>query len=261
MSEKIFFVDSTKCIGCGACQVSCKLWNELPSEKSGFFEGPEYSNPGTFSPITWSKVFYSMCEKQGNKYEWTILHQKCNHCYEPNCMDACPEKAIYKHNGWVLVNLEKCIGCKSCEESCVYSAIHVSKKNYNNLVKKDKAYKCHGCVLVNKQDIPPCASQCPTGALVYDYRLKTIKNAKKRLSEVKNNHPDAYIYGFNQFGGLNVLTLFKNKIDDPIYDVNAKSSMSVKKSGNQLYYLLSRCVPPIKKLRRKILNFTRSLNG
>ncbi|MBW1839965.1 MAG: formate dehydrogenase-N subunit alpha, partial [Deltaproteobacteria bacterium] len=49
---KAFLVDTTKCMGCRACQVACKQWNNLPGENTMFFAGPEYTNPKELSAIT-----------------------------------------------------------------------------------------------------------------------------------------------------------------------------------------------------------------
>ena len=74
MSDKAFFVDTTRCQGCRGCQVACKQWNGLPGEKTEFFGGPEYTNPARLSAITWNHVkFFPMRKTDTDRPEWTII--------------------------------------------------------------------------------------------------------------------------------------------------------------------------------------------
>ncbi len=205
MAEKAFLVDTTKCSGCRACQVSCKQWNNLPAEDAEFFAGPEYTNPKELSAITWNHVkFFEIDRSNPEKPVWTIMHKKCYHCDQANCLRVCPQKAISRVDGWVVIDQDKCIGCGACENECVYKVIHVSEKDF-------KSHKCHACVM-NPREIPACAFVCPTGALSFGYRLELLKKADRRLAEVKKDFPKASIYGKEQFGGLGVITILK---DDP----------------------------------------------
>ena len=83
MADKAFLVDTSKCQGCRACQVACKQWNGLPAEKTEFFAGPEYTNPGKLSAITWNHViFFPIDRSNESRPIWTIMHKKCFHCAE-----------------------------------------------------------------------------------------------------------------------------------------------------------------------------------
>jgi len=180
MSEKAFLVDTTKCSGCRSCQVACKQWNNLPAEKTEFFAGPELTNPKELSAITWNHVkFFDVDRSNPDRPIWTIMHKKCYHCEVANCLRVCPEKAIYKKDGWTVIDQEKCIGCGAC--------------------------------VMNPREIPACAFACPTGALTYDYRLSIVKKAEKRLEEIKKDFPNASIYGRDQFEGLKVITILRDR--------------------------------------------------
>jgi formate dehydrogenase iron-sulfur subunit len=216
MSDKAFLVDTTKCSGCRACQVSCKQWNNLPGEKTVFFAGPEYTNPKELSAITFNHVkFFEIDRSNPEMPVWMIMHKKCYHCEIANCLRVCPQKAIYKLEGWTVIDQEKCIGCGACENACVYKVPHVlttdqRKYGTEQPLVKDKSYKCHACT-VNKREVPACAFACPTGALSIGNRLAIIKKAENRLAVVKKQFPNATIYGMDEFEGLGVITILKDK--------------------------------------------------
>ena len=88
----------------------------------------------------------------------------CNHCDEAACMAACKvEGAIYKReDGLVIIDPEKCTGCKSCVDACPSHAIYMNE-NLNI------AQKCTGCahLLDAGWTEPRCVDACPTGALKF----------------------------------------------------------------------------------------------
>ena len=98
-------IDLKKCVGCHACAVACKEAHGTP--------------PG----ITRSHV---KREFEGEYPDATmhIVPMLCMHCENPPCVEACPtEGATYKReDGIVVVDKEKCIGCKSCIMACPYGA-------------------------------------------------------------------------------------------------------------------------------------------
>jgi len=214
--SKAFIVDTTKCQGCRACQVACKQWNGLPGEKTEFFAGPEYTNPANLSAITWNHVkFFPLDRKNPERPIWTIMHKKCYHCTDANCMIVCPEKAISKVDGWTIIDQSKCIGCGACESECVYGVPRVSDVSHTNdvgvqMVTKDKSHKCNACT-VNERDVPACVNTCPSSALLYGDRNAMIDYAKGRVAALKSEFPNVSIYGLEEFGGLNVITILRDK--------------------------------------------------
>src|SRR4030067_1800030 len=151
MTGKAFLVDTTKCNGCRACQVACKQWNNLPAEKTSFFGGPEYTNPAKLSAITFNHVkFFPVDRKNPGGPVWEMMPLKCTHCEEANCMRVCPQSAISKMDGWVVIDQSKCIGCGACESECVYQVPHVLDKTrqmygLKKSIQGEKSYKCDGC--------------------------------------------------------------------------------------------------------------------
>jgi formate dehydrogenase iron-sulfur subunit len=133
MSDKAFYVDTSKCLGCRGCQVACKQWNGLPGEETEFFGGTEYTNPAKLSAITWNHVVFFPVDKTiPHRPVWTIMHKKCFHCKEANCLNVCPEKAIYEVDGWKIIDQERCIGCGACVNACVYGVPEVSSITHTN---------------------------------------------------------------------------------------------------------------------------------
>ena len=244
MSDMAFLVDTTKCIGCRACQVACKQWNSLPAEKAGLPEGVGYTNLSRLSSITFCHVkFFEVDRVNPEKPVWTMMHVKCYHCNQANCMAVCPERAISKVDGWTIIDQERCIGCHACEIECVYSVPHVN--DFDN-----KAYKCYACH--SSRVLPACVKTCPTGTLTYDYRLKVLIKANERLKEIKSDYPNASIYGLEQFGGLHQITVLKDTPDKYGLPLHPESKeMADFEVINNIYSLLSLCsfgLPPLKRL-------------
>src|SRR5690349_24775589 len=87
-----FFTDTTLCIGCKACEVACKQWNQLPAD--GFhWTGNSYDNTGHLSATTWRHVAFK--EQIGtDRGRWLMLSDVCKHCDEAPCQESCPTGSI-----------------------------------------------------------------------------------------------------------------------------------------------------------------------
>ncbi len=267
MSVKGFLVDTTKCTGCRACQVACKQWNNLPAEKTTFFAGPEYTNPAELSAITFNHVrFHDVDMANPEMPVWTIMHKKCYHCEIPNCLTVCPEQAIEKRDGWVVIDQSKCIGCGACQNECVYKVPHVLYEDMSTYgseqpLHRDKSYKCHACT-VNKRDVPACAFHCPTGALTFGYRDSLLKKAKARLKQVKGRYPRASIYGEYEYGGLGVITILKDQPETYGLPINPKPLDHAKaESIRDTYHLLSMFSMGMPSLKRLAYRISKSMVG
>lgn len=103
-------IDLHKCVGCSACQISCK--NENNVDEGMFWSHHLIRTTGKFPNV---------------KYEY--VPTLCNHCENAACVKACPTGAMYKdENGLTLHDPDKCIGCKSCMQACPYGVINFNKK-------------------------------------------------------------------------------------------------------------------------------------
>src|SRR6266496_2584623 len=82
--RKGFFTDTTLCIGCKACEVACKQWNQLPDD--GFtFTGMSYDNTATLGASTWRHVAFierpvALSNQQAGDFSWLFSSDVCKHC-------------------------------------------------------------------------------------------------------------------------------------------------------------------------------------
>ena len=140
-----FFFDQTRCTGCHTCAVACKDWHDLPAELVNWRWVTTYEE-GKFPNVS-----------------VTHLSISCAHCNQPACMKQCPEDAITKRegDGVVIIDAERCTGCRLCEEACAYDAIQFRSDN-------SPAEKCNFCMdRLEKGEAPVCVAACPMRALEF----------------------------------------------------------------------------------------------
>jgi Fe-S-cluster-containing dehydrogenase component len=107
-------IDLDTCVGCHACAVACKEWN------SGGVAAPlTDEDPYGDKPFgVWFNRVHSYEVAEGDGQPAMTLHfpRSCLHCETPACVSVCPTGASYKRaeDGIVLVDEDKCIGCKLC---------------------------------------------------------------------------------------------------------------------------------------------------
>jgi Fe-S-cluster-containing dehydrogenase component len=136
-------MDTRRCVACNACVLSCKAENALPD--NGFRDWIVQETRGRFPTLT-----------QENRSE------RCNHCDNPPCVTNCPTGASHVADGGVvLVNYDKCSGCKACVAACPYDARYVHEiEGYID--------KCTFCAhRLQRGDGPGCVDICPARALAF----------------------------------------------------------------------------------------------
>jgi formate dehydrogenase iron-sulfur subunit len=180
-------IDTTKCIGCKACQVACMEWNDLRDE-IGSCTG-HYDNPHDLTEHSWTVMRFAEYENPKGDLEWLIRKDGCMHCEDPGCLKACPSPgAIVQYaNGIVDFQEENCIGCGYCVAGCPFDVPRISKQD-------KKAYKCTLCsdrVAVGLE--PACVKTCPTGAIVFGSKEDMKHHAAERIEDLKSR-------GFDQAG-------------------------------------------------------------
>ncbi|MDH0744959.1 formate dehydrogenase subunit beta [Pseudomonas sp. GD03842] len=209
MDEVAKLIDTTKCIGCKACQVACSEWNELRDEV-GHNHGT-YDNPQDLSAETWTLMRFTEHETADDTLEWLIRKDGCMHCAEPGCLKACPSPgAIIQHaNGIVDFNQDHCIGCGYCITGCPFNIPRISQKDH-------KAYKCTLCsdrVAVGLE--PACVKTCPTGAIVFGSKEDMKVHAAERVVDLQSRGFDnAGLYDPPGVGGTHVMYVLHHA-DDP----------------------------------------------
>jgi sulfite dehydrogenase (quinone) subunit SoeB len=159
-------IDLDTCVGCHACATSCKEWN------AGGIAGPlTDERPYAKDPqgVWFNRVHsYELEADAATKQPAQTLHfpRSCLHCETPACVTVCPTGASYKRaeDGIVLVDEDKCIGCKLCSWACPYGAREYSE--VEGVMKK-----CTLCVdriyndkLEEADRQPACVQACPTKA-------------------------------------------------------------------------------------------------
>ncbi len=106
-------IDLDKCVACQACTVACRMENNTP------VAGPNQAALGR--AILWNEVIPSI-EGEYPNVKMRYVPRPCMHCEDPACIKVCPVQATYKNEeGIVLVNYDRCIGCRFCTVACPYS--------------------------------------------------------------------------------------------------------------------------------------------
>lgn len=206
-------IDTTKCIGCKACQVACMEWNDT-RDKIGTTTGV-YDNPLDLTPESWTVMRFAEYENPEGSLEWLIRKDGCMHCVDPGCLKACPAPgAIVQYaNGIVDFHQENCIGCGYCITGCPFDIPRISEKD-------NKAYKCTLCsdrVAVGQE--PACVKTCPTGAIVFGTKEDMVKHADDRIVDLNSRGFDnAGLYDPTGVGGTHVMYVLHHADQPTLYN-------------------------------------------
>ncbi|MGU3537676.1 4Fe-4S dicluster domain-containing protein [Methylobacterium sp. A54F] len=194
-----FFTDTTVCIGCKACEVACKEWNNLPADNLGL-TGQSFDNTGALSANTWRHVsFIETAGPAGVRAEtqqpfqsgWLMMSDVCKHCHHAPCMEACPTGALFKTEfDTVVVQQDVCNGCGYCVPACPFGVVEVSRLD-------GKAHKCTLCYDRLKGGLEPaCAKSCPTDSIQFGEVSDLQARAERRVEDLHaRGVPSAYLYG------------------------------------------------------------------
>ncbi len=179
----VMVIDLSRCKSVKACQSACNHAHEL--------------NPGD----NWIKV-YPIQDAEHTAPYWEPT--TCMHCDEPPCVKVCPVDATFKReDGIVLIDSDRCIGCRFCMAACPYSTRvfnwgepeipkEIKEKPYNCETslpqKKGTVGKCDFCAdKTRKGELPHCVSACPNGVFFFGDMIEdTVTNGAEtfRFSEM-----------------------------------------------------------------------------
>lgn len=158
-------IDLNICVGCHACVTSCKEWNT-----SGWAGPLSDTDPYGADPLG---VFFNRVQtfEAGEFPHTETIHfpKSCLHCEEPPCVPVCPTGASFKRDedGIVLVDYDKCIGCKYCSWNCPYGVREFDTKQ--GVMKKCTlcADRIYDETLPEERRKPACVLACPAGARMF----------------------------------------------------------------------------------------------
>ena len=164
---KIIVVNEDRCLACKQCMVECAMAHTSAETLAEAVNSPTPPRPRVHVEATGS---FSM-------------PLQCRHCEDAPCVAVCPTEAIRRvsDNGPVLLDQERCIGCKFCLFACPFGVIDVSRDGKAMI-------KCDLCIeRTEAGKLPACVAACPTGALRFveldDYLRQRRRQTAKRLAE------------------------------------------------------------------------------
>ncbi len=239
-----FFTDTSVCIGCKACEVACKQWNDVPDDGYAL-TGMSYDNTEALGSTTWRHVAFiekpatvtstdlglpGMGPPGFEGYEsgvphgedqstasgeggltWLMSSDVCKHCTHAACLDVCPTGSLFRTEfGTVVVQPDICNGCGYCVPACPYGVIDLDKED-------GRAFKCTLCYdRLKDNQTPACAQACPTESIQFGEVSELRERAAGRVAELHEKGVDvARLYGADPEDGVGGDGAFFLLLDEP----------------------------------------------
>jgi formate dehydrogenase iron-sulfur subunit len=207
-----FFTDTTVCIGCKACEVACKEWNQLPATNGGAntLSGDSYDNTRRLDGTHWRHVrFVEQFDQSRVNGRWLLMSDVCKHCVQAGCMEVCPTGAIIRTEfDTVVIQSDACNGCRDCIGACPFGVIGINPVS-------GTAQKCTLCYDRLRAGLEPaCSKACPTDSIQFGTVADLRKLAGARVEHLqKAGERQAYLYGADDsmLGGLNSFFLLVDR--------------------------------------------------
>ena len=240
--RKGFFTDTSVCIGCKACEVACKEWNQIPmrsGSQSPQFTGHSYDNTIDLGADAWRHVAFieqrvpatvqdgaslveaaereTMLEagvqtyQEGDGLRWLMASDVCKHCTDAACLEVCPTGALFRTEfGTVVVQEDVCNGCGYCVPACPFGVIDQREDD-------GRVWKCTLCYDRLKDDKEPaCAQACPTDSIQFGELAELRERAEQRLAKLQDaGQSRAQLYLADDDDGISGAGAFFLLLDDP----------------------------------------------
>ena len=229
-----FFTDTSICIGCKACEVACKQWNDVPDDGMNLL-GSSYDNTGALSGSTWRHVAFieqpvpavslgmptiglpgQQSGAERTDFRWLMSSDVCKHCTHAACLDVCPTGSLFRTEfGTVVVQEDICNGCGYCVPACPFGVI--DKRVGEGVKNEGIAQKCTLCYdRLHDGLTPACAQACPTQSIQFGDLDELRERAAVRVEALHDSGvPSARLYGESPDDGVGGLGAFFLLLDEP----------------------------------------------
>jgi formate dehydrogenase iron-sulfur subunit len=231
-----FYTDTSVCIGCKACEVACKEWNQLKGDKPQFMDS--FDNTGKLDDQNWRHVAFvdkvpDAPATEGNGQAWLMFSDVCKHCKHASCMEVCPTGAIIRTEfDTVFIQQDVCNGCRDCISACPFGVIGYSPQT-------GTVHKCTFCYdRLQGGLMPACAKACPTQSIQFGPLEEMQKKADARLATLRTQgNTKAQLYGRDDkvYGGLNAFFLLMDKPE--VYGLPNEQNAVLPTRNNKSGYL------------------------
>jgi formate dehydrogenase iron-sulfur subunit len=233
-----FFTDTSICIGCKACEVACKEWNQIPMSIQGF-TGRSYDNTIDLGANTWRHVAFveqkvpatvqdgaSLVDaaargeaidaglhtyQEGDGIRWLMASDVCKHCTDAACLDVCPTGSLFRTEyGTVVVQEDICNGCGYCVPACPFGVLDQREQD-------GRVWKCTLCYdRLKDEKEPACAQACPTNSIQFAELDDLRQRAEQRLGQLRGAGQDkARLYLADPDDGIHGAGAFFLLLDEP----------------------------------------------
>jgi formate dehydrogenase iron-sulfur subunit len=233
-----FFTDTSVCIGCKACEVACKQWNDVPTTHGEDLDllGHSFDNTGRLSANSWRHVAFveqqvpartavalgmptigapaespRPAAEEDSGVRWLMASDVCKHCTHAACLDVCPTGALFRTEfGTVVVQQDICNGCGYCVPACPYGVI-------DQRADDGRVFKCTLCYdRLGAGMEPACAKACPTDSIQFGPLEELRATAARRVDALhERGVGEARLYGHDPNDGVGGDGAFFLLLDEP----------------------------------------------